>query len=661
MMRLLSVLLVLALGATATWLFLSWSDPAAPDVPQLTEPAADAGKGKGKGKGTGGTDRRKPRSDADRPLAGRAKTPREPVAPMPRFTPKADAVVEERGDAGTEVHGTVLTPAGNPLPDVTVRLYRQLTNGIPGGSGTLIREPVTSDAAGQFQFAALKGGKGYALVLEHPAYARRELLAVELAAGQATRLPDLMLAGGSTLHGFITSGGGDKGIGGALVTLRDLTHALGSPEEHPIIRQVETDADGSYRIDNLAAGAYDVTGCAPLFAIARSANIHLPATPQEKRVDLRLGPGYTMLGRVIESPDKPVAQARIEVRPMTGAGRILFHALSDAGGKFRIEGLAEGNYRVTATREGYHCLPLEDVTADRRDVRITMVLEAGITGYVVAAADDKPLKAFGLQPWAINKDNSPTEPMGEIVAYKSEDGSFTIESLKPGSYRIQAFHNDYAPAWSEPFDLRRTYVHGMVIRMEPGARLLGQVNDGQGRAMADARVTLLNNVWVESPLADLLYGKEARLGSARTDAEGKFMLDNLAAGVYQVKVEAPDHAPALQRDVQVVANTDNHCGPFQLHLGGSLTVAVFDSRGLAVRGASVMLQQEGGASYKKTVDGDGEISFSNLIPGTYLVSVMAAATADAGSVFAAAIASAKEQRKVEILDGRDEKLLFHVQ
>lgn len=556
--------------------------------------------------------------------------------------------------------GEVLTPAGNPLSDAIVSLLRGDDRSITGTQQLmLIREPVATDAVGKFRFDELLGGGGYAIRVEHGAYARQERLGLESRKGEVVRVPDFRLGSGATLSGFVTRKDSEVGIAGVVVAVRSLIGGGDDPTSQ-IVRQSISDKDGFFKLPNMAPGVYQILAQASGYATAQTAAIHVTAPNQELTVAVSMGAGFSIQGNVLLPGGEPAPDVAIEVAPTGNSRTPPVRVVSRKSGAFVADGLTEGKYRLRVSAPGYSC---PDTTAEtsEKGVSITLIPCPGVTGYVVGKDTGDPLKSFGLQVWAVNRHNQPTYQLGESMkTYRSEDGSFSIESLPAGRYMIKAFHNDYRPTWSPAFDLRRVYVHGLVIEMELGSSLRGTILDPRGNPYPNAKVSLLENTVRVSPLAGLLYGKESKLGSARSDEEGVFTFERLMPGTYQVRVEAPDLVTLYQRDIVVLDEQVNDAGNLQLANGGTIVVAVIDGRGVAATGANVEIRSSTGDVWNQVVNAEGEASFPHLLTGSYDVSVVHINPDKPGSFFEASVNGARNKQTVEVVDGIAAKVYFNV-
>lgn len=654
-MKHLFLILLLAVSGVVTWLVLD--STRAPGTGSDTigdAPGDPRGRPGDAARGTRAEREGLP-TDEDRPRAARGDArPRDPGTPSAADAP--DLVVhEERGEAGTALEGAVLAASGSPLADAVIRILHSDGDGPIGMTRPrLIREPLTTGADGTFRFDELLGGNGYVVQVEHGAYATAEREAIEVPPGQVIRLPDLRMGSGASITGFVLRKSGEQGVEGAVVAVRPA-----GTDESPL-RQALTDEDGYFRLPNLAPGAYEVVASAQGFSTQRSETIHLASASDERRTTLRLGLGHAIRGAVRLPDGTPFPEAVIDVLPVGNSRTPPQRTTSRRSGAFVAEGLPEGDYLLRARAPGYHCPDSKASTGDR-EVALTLVPSPGVSGYVVAKGSGEPLKAFGVQVWAVGNRDMPSHKVkGEMLTFRSQDGSFTIEDLEPGRYSLKVFHNDYRPTWSEAFDLRRVYVHGLTVEMEPGATLHGVVLDERDQPLSGAKVSLLENTYRETPIAGLLYGKEAKLAAVRSDADGAFEFDRLVAGIYQLRVEAEGLVTLYHRDVPVVDDEENDAGALRMSVGGTVVVSVFDARGVAATGATVSLSSAAGDHWDAVVNAAGEAVFERVPSGSYDVRVLHSPPGQAGSVLAAGINAERTKQTITVQSGVAQKVHFDV-
>lgn len=222
-------------------------------------------------------------------------------------------------------------------------------------------------------------------------------------------------------------------------------------------------------------------------------------------------------GRVRFGDGRPAAGVRIEVSPPwdSDAAYSDREAVTDAEGRFRIEGLAPiAHYvLVESTAEG---LPIAEVRMDAvaaPNAAVEIVVEAArtIEGRVV---DARGRPVTGVEVRGEMGDSA-------LTTETDEDGAFRLVGALAGKYDLVASRDGLHVDGRVPGVAAGT--KDLVVRAELGLRIAGRVVDGEGRPLAG---------WVVNANNDLSRGEHR----ARTDADGRFVIDELEGGSFDLKI-----------------------------------------------------------------------------------------------------------------------------
>ena len=475
-------------------------------------------------------------------------------------------------EAGVTVTGTVVDPAGKPVPEVAVTLF-------PFHEGDH-----KTDAQGHFQLASnprqFGGGnnsRGTVIVRD---LARNLAVAVELEE-DATNL-NLRLEPGLTLAGRVNDPAG-KPITNALVTFMFHTEQMGSTFGNP----ARVDAAGRFEIKGLPAGRrYTVMVSAPGFGQATKAIEAADAEP--KRVELEpfqlAKANLRLAGVVLDADDKPVAGAFVNGY---GEQQPTLNGRTDAKGHFAFEHAAPGAIRLSANqpRGG----GVGSVSAEGGDTNITLHLGSQEANFSPGASrprqklngtvrdpDGKPASKVTLSLFP-NYSNAQ-------IKKPDETGHFVL-TLDPnqfggGNNQRVLIARDLERNLATALDLEDDATNA-DLRLEPGLTLAGRVSDAEGQPLTNAEATL--TFWT------------AHMGSsigvaAKADAQGRFALKGLPPGRrYGITVSAR----GFGQDNKTVEAADTSGGrvdlePFQL-AKANLRIAgvVLDADDKPVSGAYV--------------------------------------------------------------------------
>jgi len=318
-----------------------------------------------------------------------------------------------------------------------------------------------------------------------------------------------------------------------------------------------------------------------------------PARPGPKRVVLR--PVVTLRGRLVPEGADPAAAKGWRIRAWTyeqgegGRNETIGYgdATTDDQGRYRIGELAPGSLQLTIKPPGASDL-LPDLANLRRveegrdnDRDIPLRRTSTVTGRVLERGNGKPV--VGMDVHLIRRDNA-----GSATVKTDADGRYTFRSI---AGKAHVWAPRAAPGYVGSPGLNRDDI---VIPEPPGrvdlgavellraAPVRGEVRDEGGRPVAGAAAS---GAWSgATPL-----GNSGGSGSAKTDAQGRFVLDGVAPG-------AKVMLTARLRDRATLAPTPADAGaeaPAILTIVPRATVAVagrvLGPVGLPVQGAEIRL------------------------------------------------------------------------
>jgi hypothetical protein len=171
--------------------------------------------------------------------------------------------------------------------------------------------------------------------------------------------------------------------------------------------------------------------------LAQETDAQSPITPDGTANSKTDGNSYTLSGTVINAiTGEPVRRAAVQVSGQNGSV-----TLTDAGGHFVVEGLAEGNVFLKAMKPGFS----EDEGSRPSSARVgqdapAVVLKLtpwGVISGRVTTKDEQPLEGFQIRILA--KQNV----AGRLIwtdqpnqALTNEDGEFRVVGLQAGTYYV---------------------------------------------------------------------------------------------------------------------------------------------------------------------------------------------------------------------------------
>ena len=281
---------------------------------------------------------------------------------------------------------------------------------------------------------------------------------------------------------------------------------------------------------------------------------------------------------------------------------------------------------------------------------------ATLSGIVTKDPGSEPVKKALIELIAESQSDG-----GNYTAVTGVDGSFRIENIAPGRYRMFVERTGF-----QEIDKHHRRTEGrvlalvagqemkdLVIHLQAAAVIEGRVTDEDGDPMAEAQVAVLRQTFVT--------GRRhwEQVGAERTNDLGEYRIAGLAAGSYFVSVTPPpdfrslieatsnapsevrQHAGAASEKAATAYQTTYYPGTrdrsqaasIQLHAGDDFPVnfSLTPSPGLTIRGsvvnlpagsaATVMLQSRdfglvlNGAEMRK----DGSFEIRDVAPGAYTI------------------------------------------
>ncbi|MFO0982551.1 MAG: carboxypeptidase-like regulatory domain-containing protein [Planctomycetota bacterium] len=227
--------------------------------------------------------------------------------------------------------------------------------------------------------------------------------------------------------------------------------------------------------------------------------------------------------------------------------------VTDARGRFRFERLAPDDGRlIEIAAPGYATYrQMCAMTHGTRTLFVDAELEPA--GRIIGAVRDQggqPLS--GASVHALRSNDIVQSLLGGGMSYASvrtsDDGSYALDHLPAGSYRIEARRKGWPAQVKSDLDLAAgAELRGVDFTLDPGGTIQGIVLDPGGKPIAGAKVSA-----VEPPsLTDLISVMSAfRDGKpVETDAEGRFALDGLRSVKHTVSAKARDYVETSRSDV----------------------------------------------------------------------------------------------------------------
>jgi hypothetical protein len=415
--------------------------------------------------------------------------------------------------------GTVRDHAGAPIAGARLLL---------GAEGPVVTRPplpvpppkfITTDANGAFDSGPMAPGpqllRGVAAGFA-PMQVR-----VEGTVGAVQEL-DVRMFAGAVLHGSVRAADGGPAPG-TLVRCGEL-HAFGT-------RWTCTADDGTYRIDDLPAGAVDAEAF-------RARDQHLRETLQlangtdvEWNPQLQRSEGGVLQGRLVDSNGVPLPQWRV-LAADPGNRRDPAAVLTTATGNFLLRSLAAGSrvqlraFAPDAVQRGFPDAMLDDVPVDGPPVEFKVGDASHTRGSISGSVVDPNGRPIDATIQIQNLQSS-----AWALYATRDDGTFELTGLPAGTLRVQVEHDGFPTVRVPAFELGGGQAAELeTIQFAAGHAIYGTLTGPDGRFPEHATIKVLH--------ADATEAGDA------TYAGGSYRSDLVPPASYVLLVQADELAPA---------------------------------------------------------------------------------------------------------------------
>jgi protocatechuate 3,4-dioxygenase beta subunit len=478
-----------------------------------------------------------------------------------------------------------------PLRGVLVVLVQRGAPTINGRYAPLAK--AVTDEDGRFQMTNLAAGSylvfpsapGFVIKNEGESYEQGKPVALD--EGETLEGINFALQRGAVITGRVT----DFNRQPLIETRVDLVKLddQGRPTNSyfPDYQMLQTDDRGVYRIFGLPAGRYRVSvGFAPnsnalrigfgggyyqrtfhpdIMDEAKAPILELSEGEEANNIDISLGrplKSYSVKGRIIDEAGKPVPNTQYGYGTIMTVGQDstlgsmgATSNVTNSRGEFLIEGAMPGRYAAFAMKgddsDNYTEPTIFEINdANVAGLEVRMKRGASISGFAVLEGTSDPKVLALLQNIYINAQVTPRglEPWRTSRPKFAADGSFRLSGLRPGKVQMAIQSNE------KSISLLRIEVNGAAVKdgleikegeLLSGVRLVlaygigvirGQIKFENGEPPENARVVAsLKRAGSDGATPPLKY--------AQADARGRFVMEGLPTGEYEIIVQAMGGRP----------------------------------------------------------------------------------------------------------------------
>jgi len=277
------------------------------------------------------------------------------------------------------------------------------------------------------------------------------------------------------------------------------------------------DQQGGFSIDNLPGREGEATLWVDAKGYGRKmVHFIISETEINTRVDVQLGPGATVAGRIVDAEGQPIARAKVQI---VGDCHVIRSVKTDAEGKYQLSDIEvrQDAYRLDAEHPdftgGYPSISVgktgivevPDIVLTRR-----VTLRGRVTDEL-----GNPIEGVKIRPSRHVK----TDANGEFYLKRSPGSSIMVTVDSP----------NFVPAHKKvrlDADKELPPVHFVL---KPGKTLVGRVVDEHGNPIEGVRLQLQTLEAIEYPHHFDHY--------ATTDVNGKFRMEHLPEGKITLRLD----------------------------------------------------------------------------------------------------------------------------
>jgi protocatechuate 3,4-dioxygenase beta subunit len=507
-------------------------------------------------------------------------------------------------DTAATVRGRVEdAESKSPLADFSISRSESSS----GGGGMVIRFGSAREARsfhagdGSFELPGVPPGR-WTFRAEAAGYRSAEVSGVEVAAGETKEGVVLSLKRGGSLSGRVIESARGAPVANASVSWRASGGGAGfgfrfGPDAQ---QQTTSDADGRFSFDSLPEGKVTLEASHPDYVDGS-----LEVDPgKQSAVEISLGTGGSIAGTVVGSDGRmPAGGAQVLLDAQGESGRFGGNeaTTADGSGAFLFDHLQAGRYQLVAQGNAGSSAPKEVVLADNQRAD-GVVLQTATGTLLRGTVSGLPAAALaGLRIFASSASYSDG-------ATTDAEGRFTIRDVPSGVLHVTASTSSFVQGRTAQTTVEvpdGVPEFPVEIVFEGTSRLSGQVTRG-GRPLSGLFVSA-------TPDPPAGGGRS----SGQTDGDGRYDLEGLSDGPYEVSVQG--QGVGYRKSFQVSGDSN---GDIALP-GTSLSGAVRDESGQPIDGADVQAetgQETQAFSVKRGVtDSNGTYSIEDLDPGNYRV------------------------------------------
>lgn len=365
-----------------------------------------------------------------------------------------------------------------------------------------------------------------------------------------------------------------------------------------------------------ADGSFTTTLPIGTYRIIAAAGGYLPSEPLEVRVterdpatvEIPLGRGATVTGRVTDEAGKPLLEANVmitqDIGELTRSARSITRvsptgATTGEDGTFTISGVEPGPAQLIVRARGY--APERRPIDVEPETRVDVTLSRGLSVTGIVTLGGKPAAGVSVDATtsAINADHQ--------SAMTDERGRFTLEGLIAARYTINANKEQH---------------HAQIENVDVASRRELTIElDGKGRAVIIGTVTGVPRAGGKM-LRGTVYAQSTQVGAEGTiDPAGNYRIENAPAGAVDVVAHVETQLGTRSTTKKRVELAPGQTLRVDLDLTPALTVSGRVTHGASkpVARAHIVFNNEAAGMVSAVTREDGSYEVGLPAPGTYQI------------------------------------------
>lgn len=507
---------------------------------------------------------------------------------------------------------------------------------------------------GEFTFTFQREGS-YKLTISSDGFVTSDGIDVEVPVKPDAAPLAIALARGAILQGVVRS---PLGTPVANATVAPVTsgggmfggRGFGAPEDSIKAR---TDADGRFTLSELKAGRLVLVAESSAWSKSDELGLDIVAGATISDAVLVLHQGGSIVGESYED-GRPAAGRGITAMDMKSFASA--SARTDAAGRFRLDHLAPGAWRVTAMPAASELQTLGQggpggrgggdggmgAMFSKMKSANADVVEAQETHVVLGAPPEAPVAVRGK----VTQGGAPVGGVrvtfmgqgdsfgpGMKTAQSGADGMYAIQLDKPGDYSITVQQGGGRASLLEFVETVKAGAEAVVDLALPTARISGRVRTPEGDPARGIRVSLYAS---SMGVGGSMMG--GGFNEITTDDDGNFDINTLRAGAYTLSVGGSmmggfrgpggsgdsKYGRKVVEDIQLAESEWRKNVDVRLDNAAGVDVEVLDDRGAPVIGASIFARDDAGRAVDRMstvrTDANGKARYAGLSPGAHTFS-----------------------------------------